>query len=497
MSEPILEFRDVSKHFGGVTALDHVDFTLYRGEVHSIVGENGAGKSTLIKIISGVHTDYEGEMFFEGKPVRFHSPADAKSRGIGTVYQELSVAPHLSVAENLFMGNLPVNRFKLVDWKHINQKAREYLLELGLDVDVRRPLGLFPIGVQQMVEVARVLFSGARVIIMDEPTSALSPPEAQRLFQFIANLKARGATIIYISHFLEESLAVSDRITVMKNGRRVGTYASQDVDKAFLIRQMIGEESGSLFAAYVSAEDRCCDRAGEVIFQVKGLSKGRDFHDISFDVRSGEIVGLYGFMGAGKTALANTLFGYEKPDAGEILLQGRPLHLKNTESARRQGMAYVPNNRRLSIFPGKEVYKNVTVTYLDQILGHVLRKKIELSVTQKLIQRTGVQPPDPQKEIQHLSGGNQQKAILAKWLVKAPVFLILNEPTRGMDVGAKEEVMQIVRELRDQGMAILLISSEPEIILANSDRILVMSQGRLTHTTENRGQTKESIMQWA
>ena len=283
----------------------------------------------------------------------------------------------------------------------------------------------------------------------------------------------------------------------MKNGRRVGTYASQEVDKAFLIRQMIGEESGTLFAAYVSAEEHCCAQAGEVVFEVKGLNKGRDFRDISFEVRAGEIVGLYGFMGAGKTALANTLFGHEKPDGGEIRLEGKPLHLKNTESARRQGMAYVPNNRRLSIFPGKEVYKNVTVTYLDQILGQVLRKKIEVAVARQVIQRTGVQPPDPFKEIQHLSGGNQQKAILAKWLVKAPVFLILNEPTRGMDVGAKEEVMQIVRELRDQGMAILLISSEPEIILANSDRILVMSQGRLTHTMENRGQTKESLMQWA
>ena len=497
MSEPILEFRNVSKHFSGVTALRHVNFELRRGEVHSIVGENGAGKSTLIKIIAGVHTDYEGELRLEGQVVHFHSPADAKAQGIGTVYQELSIAPHLSVAENLFMGRIPVNRFRLVDWKTINRKAREYLQDLGLNVNVRRPLGSFPIGVQQMVEVARVLFSGARILILDEPTSALSPPEAQHLFEFIARLKKRGATIIYISHFLEEALAVSDRVTVMKNGRRVGTYASHDVDKAFLIRQMIGGESESLFAAYLSPEERCCERAGEVVFRVEGLSRGRDFQEITFQVRSGEIVGLYGFMGAGKTALANTLFGYSQPDKGRIILHGRPLRLKNTETARRHGMAYLPNNRRLSIFPGKEVYKNITITYLDQILGRLLRKKKEIAIAQEMIHRTGVQPPDPVKEIQHLSGGNQQKAILSKWLVKEPAFLILNEPTRGMDVGAKEEVMHIVRDLRDQGMAILLISSEPEIILANSDRILVMSQGRLTRSMENRGQTKESLMQWA
>lgn len=495
--DKLLELVGVSKHFGGVTALEDVDFDLRPGEVHGIVGENGAGKSTLIKILAGVHTDYDGEMRFKGEPVRFHSPADAKDRGIGTVYQELSVIRPLSVAENLFLGNQPVSRIGLVDWKRINREAAKHLEQLGLRVDVQRALSSFPIGVQQMVEVARVIFSGANVIIMDEPTSALSPPEAERLFEFVARLKAKNKAIIFISHFLEDVLRVSDRITVLKNGRLVCTSPREEMDKTFLIHRMIGEEAQTIMNSYTTQSGRAGDGHGEVVFRVEGLGKRREFKDIGFAVREGEILGIYGFMGAGKTALANCLFGHQRPDHGQIRLGGQVVEMRSTSQAKRLGIAYVPNDRRLSLFPGKEVYKNVTLTYLDRIMGFVIHRDAEVEVTREQIERVGVAPPDPLTDVSNLSGGNQQKVVLAKWLVKTPQVLILNEPTHGMDVGAKNEVLRLIGELKKKGLAIILISSEPEVILGNSDRTIVMSKGRISQELPNLGLTKELLMQWA
>ena len=494
----ILELRNITQRFGGVVALDNVSFDLQRGEIHSIVGENGAGKSTLIKILSGVHTQYEGEMHFHGSPVRFHSPADAKAKGIGTIYQELSIVPSLSVAENLFLGRQPVSKLGIVNWRQMYREAKTYLAELGVQLDVKRPMGSYALGEQQMVEVARVLFSGADVIILDEPTSALSPPEAERLFEFMARLKAQNKTMIFITHFLEDVMRVSDRITVLKNGQHVTTVPKSEASKSFLIQQMIGGEAETLMASYtIQSDAHAADSHGEVVFETNRLSKSRQFSGVNLSVRAGEVLGVYGFMVAGKTALANCLFGYEQPDAGEIKLQGKPVRIKSSTVARKMGIAYVPNDRKLSIFPGKEVYKNITITYLDRILGQILSKPKEVQVAEEKIKQVGVYPPDPMIDIAHLSGGNQQKAILAKWLVKTPQVLILNEPTRGMDVGAKDDVLQLVRQFKQQGMAIVLISSEPEIVLGNSDRIVVMSKGQVTQTVDNVDLTKEQLMQWA
>lgn len=494
---PLLELVNVSKHFGGVTALKDVCFDLRAGEVHGLVGENGAGKSTLIKIISGVHVDYEGEMRLHGQPVRFRSPAEARARGIGTVYQELSVIRSLSVAENIFLGTQPVNRMGWVDWPRINREAADHLQQLGLRVDVRKPVGAFSIGVQQMVEVARIVFGGANIVIMDEPTSALSPPEAERLFEFIARLKEQGKTIIFISHFLEDVLRVSDRVTVMKNGCRVYVGPCSEVDKRFLVQKMLGEDSQLMTGGERVRSSDGTSADGEVVLQVRGLRRKREFEDISFEVRAGEILGIYGFMGAGKTAVASCLFGYQQADAGEIWLRGRPVRIRNTDDARRLGIAYVPNNRKLSLFPGKEIYKNVTLTHLDRVLRFFLDKQKELHITQEQIDQVGVTPANPLLDVAHLSGGNQQKVVMAKWLVQQPQVLILNEPTRGMDVGAKEEVLQLVQQLRQRGVAIVLISSEPEIILNHSDRILVMSKGRIRKELPNREIDKEQLMHWA
>jgi ribose transport system ATP-binding protein len=495
---PLLELLKVTKHFGGVTALQDVSFDLRAGEVHGLVGENGAGKSTLIKIISGVHIDYEGEMRLQGEPVRFRSPAEARARGIGTVYQELSVIRSLSVAENIFLGTQPVNRLGWVDWPRIYREAADHLEQLGLRVDVRKPVGAFSIGVQQMVEVARIVFGGANIVIMDEPTSALSPPEAERLFEFIARLKEQGKTIIFISHFLEDVLRVSDRVTVMKNGCRVYVGPSSEVDKRFLVQKMLGEDSRLMTGDpdVVRTPDDVL-AAREVVLQVKGLRRKREFEDITFDVRAGEILGIYGFMGAGKTAVASCLFGYQQPDGGELRLRGRPVRIRNTDDARRLGIAYVPNNRKLSLFPGKEIYKNVTLTHLDRVLRFFLDKQKELRITQEQIDQVGVTPANPLLDVAHLSGGNQQKVVMAKWLVQQPQVLILNEPTRGMDVGAKEEVLQLVQQLKRRGVAIVLLSSEPEIILNHSDRILVMSKGRIRKELPNRAIDKEQLMHWA
>ncbi len=493
----VLELVGVSKRFGGVAALSGVDFDLRRGEVHGLVGENGAGKSTLMKIIAGVHTTFDGEMRLKGKPVRFHSPADAREHGIGMVHQELSIVRYLSVAENVFLGTRLLTRMGVCNWGTMYEQAKQQLDELGIDVDVRRPAGLLNVGVQQLVEIARTIFSGAEIIILDEPTSALSPPEAERLFEFIARLKSQGKTIVFISHFLEDVVRVSDRITVLKNGQLVCTADQQNCTKNFLVECMLDADARLLRSAYDEGESHGGGQGGETVLKVEGLAKRRRFSDISFDLHQGEILGIYGFMGAGKTDLASCLFGYEQADKGRIELEGKPVTINKTATAKSLGIAYVSDNRKMSIFPGNEIFKNVTISYLERITGWLLRSRKEMDVTNDQIRRVGLTPPNPLLQITALSGGNQQKVVLARWLSYTPKVLILNEPTRGIDVGAKDEILHLIRNLRENGLPIILISSEPEVILSNCDRILVMSKGRITEKLTNEGLTKDTLMKYA
>ena len=493
----VLELIGVSKRFGGVVALNGVDFDLRRGEVHGLVGENGAGKSTLVKIIAGVHSDFEGEMRFNGKPVRFRSPAAARDGGIGMVHQELSIVRYLTVAENVFLGTRLVTQMGVVRWRAMCEQATAQLAELGIHVDVKRPAGLLNVGVQQLIEIARTIFSGAEIIILDEPTSALSPPEAERLFEFIAMLKNQGKTIVFISHFIEDVLRVSDRVTVLKNGNLVCTVDSADVDKNFIVESMLDADARLLRSAYTGEASHELHKKGNCVLRVEGLTKSRRFSDINLELYQGEILGLYGFMGAGLTEVATCLFGFEQSDQGTITLDGKPVRIRKTAEAKQLGLAYVSDNRRLSVFPGKEVFKNVTVAYLDRMLGWVLKRRVELAATDSQIQRVGVNPPNPFLNVTSLSGGNQQKVVLAKWLTYPPKVLILNEPTRGIDVGAKDEILRLIRSLREEGVSIILISSEPEIVLGNSDRILVMSKGRITKEFVNDGVTKDNLMKYA
>lgn len=495
--KPILKLQEVGKRYGGVMALSQVNFDLRAGEVHGLVGENGAGKSTMVKLLSGAVTEYSGQMRLNGETVRFASPAEAQAKGIGMVYQELSAFEHISVAENIFGRHLPRRR-GLVDWKRLNREAQAHLEKLGLDIKVTMRMGRLPVGSQQIVEIARVIFSGARIIILDEPTSALSPPEIQRLFEFVTTLKAQGRSVIFISHFLEDVLAIADRITVLKDGRKVATLTAVETNKHELVGLMIGDEARYLQKTY-EEEGHIADthRQGEVIVRAQNLTKWGDFHDVSFDIRSGEILGIFGFMGAGQIRLARCLFGAEQMDAGLLAVDGRVLKLKNTTQAKNAGIAFVPENRRHSLMPKQEIYKNITLAHLGSLVRGLLRQKPEVQVALAQMQSLGVQPLKPMLPVGALSGGNQQKVVLAKWLTRQPRFLILNEPTRGIDVGAKEEVRKIVKQLRDKGTAILLISTEPETILSFAARSLVMKKGRVTTLLDGATLTKENLMKHA
>jgi ribose transport system ATP-binding protein len=498
LAAPVLELRGAGKRFGGAEALSGVDFELRGGEIHGLLGENGAGKSTLVKILAGAQQPDEGELWLRGAPARFASPADAKAAGVGMVYQELSLFKPLSVAENIFSSSPPRRFGRFVDWRRMYGEARQHLRDLGLELDERTRVGALPVGVQQMVEIARVLFSGAEVIVLDEPTSALSPPEAARLFAFMDRLRGQGRSLILITHFIEDALRVADRVTVLKNGRRVATLESAGTSVDDIVRLMIGEDARILQRTYQEERVRLHEAAhGPPVYEGRGLSSAGRFEDVSFGVRAGEVLGLYGYVGAGHSDLAQVLFGLRAPDRGQLLLDGRPIRLSSPTEAKRHGLAYVPENRRTALSLRNEVFKNISIAHLDSLTGWLLNVRRELAVARQQIDRVGIRPPDPLLPVGALSGGNQQKTLLAKWLVKTPRVLILVEPTRGMDVGAKDEVLESIRRLRDEGVAILLISSEPETVIANSDRILVMSHGRVSAEFSEQEVTKAALLRSA
>jgi len=495
MGPALLELSGISKSFGGVQALRAVDFSLKVGEIHGLVGENGAGKSTLMKIIAGVHAGYDGEMRVDGKVVHFRSSADALAAGIGMVHQELSVAPDLTVAENVFLGVQPVNRLGLVAWRSMARRASEQLNSLGLDIDPRARLGDFPIGVQQLVELSRVLFSGARIIILDEPTSALSPPEIERLFEVLIRLKRGGRSIIFISHFLEDILKVSDEITIFRNGRKVATTpVTEGINKAWIIERMIGAGREELEESYLGEIKLTSKPEAPVVLEVKDLTLAPAYRDVSFAARGGEVLGIYGFMGCGQLELARTLFGKLKPDQGSLAISGKPANLANTSAARQAGVAYVAESRRSMLFGEEPIYKNVSIAVLGRLARLVLKPDRERALAREQVKALDIRPPNVEARLRGLSGGNQQKVGLAKWLTHAPRILLLAEPTRGMDVGAKEDVVKIVRALREKGIAIVVFSTEPETVLSLADRVLVMRKGEIAHEFADEAISKDRLL---
>jgi ribose transport system ATP-binding protein len=489
---PLIEMRGVSKYFGGIRALTDVDFTLLPGEIHGLVGENGAGKSTMMKIIAGVHTDFEGQMLVEGRPAQYRSARDSLASGIGMVHQELSVVADLTVAENVFLGVQPTKAGGIIDWSMMHTKARKLVGSLGLDLDPGVRMGSLPVGVQQLVELSRVLFSGARTIILDEPTSALSPPEVERLFAALRRLKAEGKGLVFISHFLDDVLEISDRITVFRNSKRVITENRSDLDKDKIISHMIGKGSIDMHMGEVTTLTGSNDNP--VIYAAEGLSDGRYLKDVTLFLRKGEITGVYGFMGCGQIELARALFGRHQTKLGRTIIEGKPIRLRSTAAARRAGLAFVPENRAMMLFRSEPVFKNVSIAILERIHKWLLKPQQERAITKEHITDLQIRPPLTDINLGSLSGGNQQKVALAKWLSRMPKVLILSEPTRGMDVGAKEDVIRIVKSLRDKGVAILVLSTEPETILTLADRIAVMKRGTIVQEFHNQTVTKEDLL---
>ena len=494
MTPPLLELRGIGKRFGGVTALEGVDFTLQADEIHGLVGENGAGKSTLMKIIAGVHAEFDGIFRMDGAPVRLAHPRDARARGIGMVHQELSGVRSLSVAENVYMGAQPLNRFGLVDWRAMRRGAAAQLRDLGIDVDPRTPMGDLPLGLQQLVELSRVLFSGARIIILDEPTSALSPPEVERLFGVLRKLRAAGRSLIFISHFLDDVLAICDRVTVFRNGRAVATDAAAAIDKHWVIDRMIGSGHEELEESYLSDIALHSDEGASVVLELRDFSRAGCFRGVSMDVRAGEVLGIFGFLGSGQLELARALFGRPACDTGRAFLDRRPVRLSSTSRARRAGMAFVPESRRLMLFATEPVFKNISISILDRIDRLWLRTGSERAIAEDHVRALSIRPPLVNQRLGALSGGNQQKVALAKWLTHLPRVLVLSEPTRGMDVGAKDDVVKIVRALRAKNIGIVVVSTEPETVLSLADRILVMRKGDVVREFANEPVSKDRLL---
>ena len=491
---PLLELRGISKSFGGVAALTDVDFTLRAGEIHGLVGENGAGKSTMMKIIAGVHTEYQGTMRLAGQPVRLRSARDAKAIGIGMVHQELSIVPDLSVAENVLLGMQPVNRLGLIDYPAMVRIASEQLQRLGIDVDPKQPIGLLPLGLQQLVEIARVLFSGARIIILDEPTSALSPPEVEKLFAILRRVRADGTSLVFISHFLDDILRISDSVTIFRNGRRIETAPVPQIDKGWIIERMIGAGHEELEESYTGEIHLHSKPDAPVVMTTEGLTVAGVFQDVSLQVRAGEVLGIYGFMGSGQLELARALFGKLPVERGTISIGGSVARLRNTSAARRAGLAFVPESRRSMLFHMEPVYKNVSISILQRISQIWLRPGAERAIANKHVKSLQIRPPLVDRPLGTLSGGNQQKVALAKWLTYLPKVLLLSEPTRGMDVGAKDDVLKIVKSLREQGIGVVVVSTEPETVLSLADRILVMKRGAITREFAGEVVSKDRLL---
>ena len=494
---PILELQEITKAFGGVEALRGVDFALSAGEIHGLVGENGAGKSTLMKIIAGVHAEFSGRFVLDGRETRFRSVRDALAAGIAMVHQELSVVPDLSVAENVFLGAQPTSRLGFVQWRRMAREAGEQLRKFGIDVDPLARLGDLPIGLQQLIEIARVLSSGARIIILDEPTSALSPPEVERLFATLRRLRDAGTSIVFISHFIEDILRVSDEVTVFRNGRKVAEAKAATTTKAALIEAMIGKGREALEETYTDAIRLPSSGGQSAVLNVSGLSLARSLRDVSFDARAGEVLGIYGFMGCGQSELARILFGKLRPDQGTLTVGGERKRFRSTADARRAGIAFVPESRRAMLFHQEPVYKNISISILDRISSLFLKPQRERSVAARQVEQLQIRPPTVELDLGMLSGGNQQKVALAKWLSYPPRVLVLCEPTRGMDVGAKNDVIHIVRELRARGLAIVVLSTEPETVLSLADRIIVLKRGVVVHEFADQTISKDRLLEAA
>jgi rhamnose transport system ATP-binding protein len=485
---PVIEITGVSKRFDATQALSDVSLALLPGEVHSLVGENGAGKSTLIKIMTGIYPADSGEMNLVGAPFAPRNSAEAQRRGVAAIYQEPSVFPDLSVAENIFIGHQ--DQGLVVDWTTIHEEARRLLAKLDIDIDPRLPAAGLTVAGQQAVEIAKAISLDVRVLIMDEPTAALSAHEVDRLFRQVRSLKESGVAVLFITHRLEELFAISDRISVFRDGRHISTRPVSEVTEDSLVREMVGRDPSDFFARGEHPE-------GETILMIDSLGLTGVFSDISFELRRGEVLGFAGLVGSGRTDVALSLFGVSPADSGTIELGGERLDVRSPQEALSHGIAYLSEDRRrLGLSVEQSLVANVTLATLDRYtnaLGLIDRDR-ERADAEALRKRLGIRAPSLSTPVSQLSGGNQQKTMLAKWLNTHPKVLILDEPTRGIDVGAKADVHKFIDELAASGIAIILISSDLPEVIAMSDRVAVMREGRLIGIYPRREATQERVM---
>ena len=493
MAEVLLEIKDLEKTFPGVRALKGVKLTVNKGEVHALMGENGAGKSTLIKVLTGIYQKNGGTIRFDGEEIDARTPMEANEKGISTIYQELNLVLFQTVYENLFLGREPRDKFGRVDRKTMIAEADRILKDLGIEVDVTAPLSKYPTAIQQMVAIARSVSINAKLVIMDEPTSSLDRQEVQVLFRIIRKLKSQGISVIFISHKLDEIFEICDRLTVFKDGDYVGDYNIKDLNQFKLISLMVGKDTVTL-----ERKKEGYDFANATpIVNMKNIRQGMRLNGLDVEIRQGEVVGLAGLLGSGRTELAQVLFGTTMPDDGEVFWWGEPANIHSPSDAIKKGMGFCTEDRKVEgIVPHLSVKENMTIALLPKLnrFGFIKFKEQD-EIVRHYIERLKIKTPTPEQQICNLSGGNQQKVLLARWMCMNPKLIILDEPTRGIDVGAKAEIEDLIQELSKSGISILMISSEIAELERNCDRIIVMREGKVKGELIDKDIHQDKIME--
>lgn len=491
MGETIVKMQGIDKRFPGVHALKKCDFELKEGEVHALVGENGAGKSTLMKVLTGVYQKDEGDIFYKNDLVQIHNTKDAQKLGISIIHQELNLMPDLTVAENIFIGREKLKMGMFCDNDDLNAQAKVLLDEMNVKIDPTTKVDTLTVAQQQMVEIAKALSFDSEVLIMDEPTAALTESEIDELFRIIDELRADGVGIVYISHRMDELKRICDSVTVMRDGEYIGSSSMETITIDEIIKMMVGR------AIFVEAHDLDREQSSEVVLEVSGLNRGRHVKDVSFKLRKGEILGFAGLMGAGRTEVARCLFGADKIDSGKIILNGEEVKIKTPVDAVEKGIGYLSEDRkRYGLVLGLDVESNIAMSTMKRFISRFgfLRKVSIDENSQEYVDALAIKTPSGKQLVKNLSGGNQQKVVIGKWLTRDCDVLIFDEPTRGIDVGAKSEIYKLLNSLADQGKSIIMISSELEEVLRMSHRIMVMCEGRITGELSRSEATQEKIM---
>jgi galactofuranose transport system ATP-binding protein len=494
MAAPLLSMRGIDKRFAGVAALNGAALEVEPGEVHALIGQNGAGKSTLIKILTGYHERDAGEILFDGRESRIGSPQEAQAAGISTIYQEINLVPYRSVAENICLGR-EKRRFGLLDWPAMNREAETLLARFNVHVDVRQPVMAYPTAIQQMVAIARAIGFNAKLVIMDEPTSSLTDQEVDVLFDVIRQLKAAGVSVIFVSHKLDELFAVCDRVTIMRDGRTVRVARMDEISRLDLVTTMLGRE----LSRVLQDEERgtgARSAAGQPLVAVEHLAANRKVRDVTFDVKPGEIVGLAGLLGSGRTESARVVFGADRAEAGHVRYATSDKAPSEPADAIRSGIGFLSEDRKVEgIIPGMSVRENLTLAIMPQLARRgIVDEARSREIVDRFVERLGIKCSSPEQKIRELSGGNQQKVLLARWLCMNPRLLILDEPTRGIDVGAKAEILSLVRELAQQGLGVLMISSEIEEVIEAASRVFVLREGCTVAELEGAALNEPRIM---